>query len=152
MKYTIEKNDQYVVIELQEQKLNTVNSPEFKNELVLLHNNGIPSFILSLRSVEMIDSSGLSALLMANRLCTSLGGLLLLCDINPSVDKMLKIAHLNEVLQIEASLEEAVNKVVAHHAQQQYAPSSGDNGQTPVNMRRRSDEESRLEEDPDRLE
>jgi anti-anti-sigma factor len=150
MKYTIDKHDDYVVIELQEEKLNTVNSPKFKNELVLLHNNGIPSFILSLKSVTMIDSSGLSSLLMANRLCNSLGGLLLISDINPNVEKMLKIAHLDEVLQIEPSVEEAIQKVEAHH-QEHSGGVEPDSSTAPAHVRRRTDEESRLEEDPGRM-
>ena len=73
MKYSIDKKENYSVMELQEENLNSAVSPDLKSELVILSNEGVPSLVLDLSNVKYVDSSGLSAILTANRLWKALG-------------------------------------------------------------------------------
>ena len=66
MKYSIDKKENYAVMELQEDNLNSFVAPDLKSELVILSNEGIANLILDLSKVKYVDSSGLSAILTAN--------------------------------------------------------------------------------------
>ena len=63
--------------------------------------------MLNLKDVKYVDSSGLSAILTANRLCAAAGGVFVICHLNPHVRKLVEISHLNSVLNILDTEEEA---------------------------------------------
>ncbi|MFN5888571.1 MAG: STAS domain-containing protein, partial [Flavobacteriales bacterium] len=54
---------------------------------------------------KFCDSSGLSAILVANRLCKDTNGVFVLTGIHPNVGKMIEIAQLDRVLLIHDTLE-----------------------------------------------
>ena len=68
MKYTVDKKDDFAVLTLKEENLNTLKAPDLKSELIVLHNSGIENLILDLSNTKFVDSSGLSAILTGNRL------------------------------------------------------------------------------------
>lgn len=111
MKYTIEKKEKYALLQLHEDKLNSTISPELKSELVKLNAEGIKSIILDLGEVKYADSSGLSSILIGNRLCENEGGIFILSALNDHVLKLVKISHLDTVLNILPTVEEAVDAV-----------------------------------------
>ena len=74
MKYTIDKKENYTIITIDEKKLDTTIAPDLKSEFVKLNAEGITNLILDLSNVKYTDSSGLSSILIANRLCTSSNG------------------------------------------------------------------------------
>ncbi len=76
MKYTIDKKENYTIITIDEKKLDTTIAPDLKSEFVKLNAEGINNLILDLTNVKYTDSSGLSSILIANRLCNSSSGLL----------------------------------------------------------------------------
>ena len=67
MKYSVDKQEKYCVIRLHEEKLDSVLAPQLKSELVTLNAEGIENVILDLTEVKYTDSSGLSAILVGNR-------------------------------------------------------------------------------------
>ena len=73
MKYTIDKQEQFTLINLHEEKLDSTLAPQLKSDFVSLHTEGTRNVILDLKEVKYIDSSGLSALLVGNRI-TNDGG------------------------------------------------------------------------------
>lgn len=107
MNYTIDKKDKYAVVSTTATKLNTVNAPDLKTELVLMTNEGIKNIVLNLNSCEYCDSSGLSAILVGNRLCEQLDGNFVLTGLQPEVDSLIKISLLDTILNIKESLDEA---------------------------------------------
>lgn len=107
MDYTIEKKEKYVVVTTSSVKLNTVNAPDLKSEFVLLTNDGVKNIILNMNSCEYCDSSGLSAILVANRLCEQLEGNFVLTGLQPEVDSLIKISLLDTILTIKGSIDEA---------------------------------------------
>ncbi len=109
MRFSINKQEYFVVFQLQESKLTSLNTPNVKTELVLLSNEGFKNIIIDLSDVEFVDSSGLSALLVANRLCSESNGSLVITGLNANVNKLIQISQLDKVLHIIPTLEESID-------------------------------------------
>ena len=114
MKYTLDKKEQYTILELQEEKLDSGLAPLLKSEFVTFHAEGIRNLIMDLSKVQYADSSGLSALLIANRLCKELKGILVLVGLQPGLEKLVKISQLTTILTIFPTIEEGVDAVFMH--------------------------------------
>ncbi len=111
MKYSIDKNEQYSILKLHEEKLDSPLSPKLKSEFVTLNAEGIKNLIVDLSEVKYVDSSGLSALLVGNRIYTEDGGIFILTALNDHVMKLIRISQLNNVLNILPTVEEAIDAV-----------------------------------------
>lgn len=113
MKYTIDKQDNYSVVRLHEEKMDSGIAPNLKSELITLHAEGIRNIILDLAEVKYTDSSGLSAMLVGNRVMQEDGGSFILCNLSDHTSKLIKISQLDSVLAIVASVDDAIDKVLA---------------------------------------
>jgi len=111
MEFKIEKLEKYTLIQVMEEKLDTNVAPSLKSELVLISGKGEKNIILDLSSCRYCDSSGLSAILVANRLCKNANGTFVLTGLNDAVDRLITISQLDTVLNIAYSTEEAVDIV-----------------------------------------
>jgi anti-sigma B factor antagonist len=111
MKFSLDKKEFLVVIELQEEKLMSTNAPKFKSELALLGAEGYRNLVIDLQHVKFVDSSGLSALLLANRMCMESKGTLALCQLGSQVSSLIKISQLEDILNIFPTLTEALEFV-----------------------------------------
>jgi anti-anti-sigma factor len=111
MKFTIDKHEKYVLIKLNESKLNSLMSPHLKSELILLNTEGQRNVILDLSAVKYSDSSGLSSLLVGHRLCKNSEGSFILTGINDIIAKLITISQLENVLTIVRNVEEAVDLI-----------------------------------------
>ena len=107
MEFKIEKLENYTLIQVLEEKLDTNVAPSLKSELVLISGKGERNMILDLSSCRYCDSSGLSAILVANRLCKNANGTFVLTGLNDAVDRLITISQLDTVLNIAYSIEEA---------------------------------------------
>ena len=94
MKFAIDKRDRFCVLKIDEEKLLSNYAPQLKSELVMLHTEGFKNIILDLSLVEFVDSSGLSALLVGNRLSKDAGGTFVLTNLNSHIQKLVKISQL----------------------------------------------------------
>jgi anti-sigma B factor antagonist len=111
MKYAIDKQERYAVFSLEEENLNSLIAPKLKSEFVILSNEGIKNLIFDLSAVKFVDSSGLSAILTANRLWKSLGSFVLTGIEHPNVKKLIEISRLNTVLTIIPTVSESIDFV-----------------------------------------
>lgn len=100
MRFEKSVEEKFTVIKLLEEKLDSRISPKLKAEFVNLHALGTRNLILNLSEVKYVDSSGLSAILAANRLCMGEDGVLVIAHVNPHVAKLVEISHLDTVLDI----------------------------------------------------
>lgn len=113
MKYSVEKRDEYAIMTLGEENLNSLKAPDLKSELIVLKNSGIKNLILNLEDVKYVDSSGLSAILTGNRLWTEEGGKFVLTGIvHPSVKMLINISRLDSVLEVTETSSEATKIVM----------------------------------------
>ena len=111
MKYSIDKEKQYSILKLEEANLNSLISPNLKSEFIFLRNEGVKNLILDLQQVQYVDSSGLSAILTANRLWTDHGAFVLGGALQAGVKKIIEISRLDSILTIIPTIEEAVDFV-----------------------------------------
>ena len=111
MKYEIDKQEKYTVLKLNEENLNSILAPDLKSSFVLMSNEGVENLILDLSAVKFVDSSGLSAILTANRLWKGLGTFILTGIVHDSVKKLIEISRLDTVLTIIPTLEESIDYV-----------------------------------------
>lgn len=112
MKYTIDKQEHYAVMSLQEENLNSILAPSLKSELIILSNEGIENLILNLEDVKFVDSSGLSAILTGNRLWKDESIFILTGVKHPSVAKLITISRLDTVLTIKADVKESIDFIM----------------------------------------
>ena len=107
MEFQIDKFENHTLIKVLEEKLDTHIAPTLKSELVLVSGNGEKNIILDLGNCRYCDSSGLSAILVANRLCKNASGTFVLTGLNDAVERLITISQLDTVLNISNSLQEA---------------------------------------------
>ena len=112
MKYNVDKQERYTVFLLQEDNLNSIIAPKLKSEFVILANEGVKNLIFDLSSVQFVDSSGLSAILTADRLWKQLGNFVLTGVGHESVKKLIKISRLDTILTIIPTVSEAIDYVI----------------------------------------
>lgn len=123
MKITLEKKDRYSVLELQEENLNSIIAPDVKSEFIFLRNEGVKNLIFNMNHVKYVDSSGLSAILTANRLWNGYGSFVLTNVNAPAVKKLIEISRLESILTIVPTLPESIDYVMMEELQQELSKS-----------------------------
>jgi anti-anti-sigma factor len=119
MKYSVDKQDRYTVFQVEEENLNSIVAPDLKSEIVILHNEGVNNLIFDLSKVKYVDSSGLSAILTADRLWKTNGSFVLTGVEHSSVKRLFEISRLHNVLSIVPTKEEAVEFVFMEELQRE---------------------------------
>lgn len=114
MKYSVDKQEKYTLLRLNEEKLDSNIAPQLKSEMVTLHAEGIRNVILDLSEVKYTDSSGLSALLVGNRILHEDNGIFILTKLSDHTLKLIKISQLDSVLHILPTVEEGIDAVFMH--------------------------------------
>ncbi|MGC9471033.1 MAG: STAS domain-containing protein [Bacteroidales bacterium] len=107
MEFNIEKKENHTLIQVLVEKLDTHVAPTLKSELVLVSGNGEKNIILDLSKCRYCDSSGLSAILVANRLCKNANGTFVLTGLTEAVERLITISQLDTVLNITETVNEA---------------------------------------------
>jgi len=113
MEFNIEKKENHTLIQVLVEKLDTHIAPTLKSELVLVSGNGEKNIILDLRKCRYCDSSGLSAILVANRLCKNANGTFVLAGLTEAVERLITISQLDTVLNITETVSEAEKLILA---------------------------------------
>ncbi len=111
MKYSIDKHEKYTLLSLEEEKLDTLLAPKLKSEFITLFQSGVPNLILDMSQVRYVDSSGLSSILVANRLAGEVEGFLVLAALSDHVMKLITISRLDTILNITPSVEEGIDAI-----------------------------------------
>jgi anti-anti-sigma factor len=109
MNFEVDKKDNYALVKVKVEKLDSHVSPALKSELVVLNADEFKNLIVDLTDTRYCDSSGLSAILVANRLCKNSNGTFILTGLQRSVSKLISISQLDTILNITPTIEEAVD-------------------------------------------
>lgn len=112
MNFEIINSEKYSLLKSKVEKLDTNHAPELKSELVLINKGGQKNIIIDLSETRYCDSSGLSAILVANRLCKGAEGSFVLTGLQDSVMKLVTISQLHTVLNIVPTFNEAVDFIM----------------------------------------
>ena len=109
MNFETKKIDGITIFKLNEKRLDTNISGLVKGEFTLLLKvEGINKLIVDLTEVETCDSSGLSAILVANRLMHAIGGQICLAAPSDKVYSLIKITRLDRVLHVCETINGAI--------------------------------------------
>lgn len=119
MKIVLDKQEKYATLKLQEENLNSVIAPNVKSEFVFLRNEGVKNLIFDMSDVKYVDSSGLSAILTANRLWNGYGAFVLTNVDHPAVKKLIEISRLETILTIVPTLAESIDYVMMEELQKE---------------------------------
>jgi anti-anti-sigma factor len=111
MNFTVDKQGTHTVIALHVDKLDSNVSPALKSQFVLLNAEGVKNVIVDLSETKYCDSSGLSAILVGNRLAKDVSGTFVITGLQNSVMKLIQISQLDSVLNILPSVLESVDFV-----------------------------------------
>jgi len=113
------RKDQYTIVKLANEKLDATISGEMKAIFVTNFQDGEKNVIFDMSQVRYCDSSGLSSILIGNRLATEREGSFVLCGLSDHVAKLIHISQLDTVLSIVPTLEEAVDLVLFNEIEKQ---------------------------------
>ena len=112
MNFEIKRIDEITIFKLNERRLDTNISGLVKGEFTLLLKvEGVSKLIVDLSDVETCDSSGLSAILVANRIVHSTGGSMRLAAPSEKVYSLIKITQLDRVLPVCETVDEAFEEL-----------------------------------------
>jgi len=96
-----EKNGNVLVVRPQDARLDSAISSEFKTELLrMIERENANQLLVDLQKVEYVDSSGLGALLFGHRHAQAHSGSLKLMRLNQKVRTLIKIANLEDILEV----------------------------------------------------
>jgi len=108
MEFEVKRNGTATIFKLLERKLDSSISPELKGEFLILCRPDTQQLIIDLSDVEFCDSSGLSALLIAERKMREYGGEVRLAGLHKKVFSLIKISHLDRAFGIYESVAKAL--------------------------------------------
>jgi anti-anti-sigma factor len=111
MSFTVTQHNNYSIITSQVDKLNATNAPDLKAAILKQNRGNVNNIIIDLSHTSYCDSSGLSAILSANRICKESSGKFVLCGLQPNVRKMIEIAQLHRILTITEDVNAAIELI-----------------------------------------
>lgn len=109
MNFSIENKDNLVIFTLKNTKLTSDISAQLKAKILIIAQSDIDALIMDLSTVEYCDSSGLGALLLANRQMSEFELPVVLCGVKEPVMQMLTISHIDSLFEFYPTVDEAVS-------------------------------------------
>ena len=119
MKLTVDKQEKYALVKIEESKLTSLVAPELKAEFLVLYQAAFKNMIVDLTETQYCDSSGLSALLTGFRLCRDAGGSFVLTGLQDHVRKLISISQLDNMLSIIPTVNEAIDYIFMDEIEKQ---------------------------------
>lgn len=94
-------------------EIDIASAPRLRQELVRLTSEceGSPRIVVDLGGVDLLDTTGIAAVLEGVKRCTLRSGALALARAEPQVERELEITRILEVLPVHATVDEAVAAV-----------------------------------------
>jgi len=115
--FEIDRQEKYTVIRLKTDKLDSNVAPALKSELVVLNSDGVKNMIIDMTEARYCDSSGLSSILVANRLCKNAKGSFVLTGLQDPVKKLIAISQLDSILSITPTLIESIDLLIGEEVE-----------------------------------
>jgi len=113
----IQENDSlYTLLKLDSTRLDSESSPALRPRVEEALSLGKNNLVLDLEEVNYMDSAGFSAILVVNRLCLEEEGQLILINTQDDIRRLIKMAHLEESLNLKVNLWDAIGDLITHPA------------------------------------
>jgi anti-anti-sigma factor len=111
MKFTHEMIDGVTVIRLDEKRVDTSNSGLLKGEIThIIKSGNVKKLAIDMTAIEQCDSSGLSALLVANRLIEEESGSICIVP-SEKISQLFAVTKLDRILVFSSTLSEAIERL-----------------------------------------
>ncbi len=110
----VSKLRDWIVLQIDEPRLDAHNSSELKNTIQKHLENGENLLIVDLSKVRFIDSSGLGALLSGYKNAKFHQGSMVLAGLQPRVKSMFELTRLNRVFDIFQEAEDVIHAGDGH--------------------------------------
>lgn len=112
MNFETKRVGDITVFKLNEKRLDTSISGLLKGEFtMILKVEGVNKLVIDLSDVESCDSSGLSAILVANRIISVNEGQIKLAAPSEKVRTLIKITQLDRVLSVADTVDNAISEL-----------------------------------------
>jgi anti-anti-sigma factor len=108
MRFSIDRQDNIAIFTLKNNKLDADIAPQLKAELLILCQPELEALVLDMSFVEHVDSTGLGALLLANRQLKDTEAPIILVGVKEMVMKMLSISQLDGIFDYADTVDEAI--------------------------------------------
>ncbi len=112
MNYTVENKDNIVIFKLENQTIESTVSTELKAKMLILAQPDIDALIIDLSSADAIDSSGLGALLLANRQLKDHEIPVILVGVRDFVRSLMSMTKIDEVFEFFPTVQDALDALV----------------------------------------
>ena len=110
MKFEIQTEEDFSIMTLKSERLDSKVAPELKSQFIVLANTSDSGhLILDLSAISFADSSGLGALLLAQRLYRDLDRNLVICNVPDRIRKLLAISQLDHAFTIASDINEGIS-------------------------------------------
>jgi anti-anti-sigma factor len=100
-----------VVLDVTAQQFVYPQSMLLKNHIAKLHQEGHFRLVLNLTNVQQMDSFALASIISALKSCQAQGGKLNMYGLQPAVEQLMKLTHMDRVLDIWISEAQAVSQI-----------------------------------------
>jgi anti-anti-sigma factor len=100
--------NEYIELTITTPRFDSNVSPLLKTELIKIFQENPTHILLNLSYSKYCDSTGLSVLLQAQRLCTQNGNKLIIFGVNEIIKSIFNVSKLNSVFQIVTNKNEAL--------------------------------------------
>ncbi len=108
MRYSIESQDNITIFSLKNKNVNSEVSADLKAEMLILCQPDLRGMILDLSEVEIIDSSGLGAILLAYRQLNDNQIPMMLVGVQENVYKIMEISQISGLFDFFDNIKEAL--------------------------------------------
>ncbi|MEY3385240.1 MAG: hypothetical protein RIR53_51 [Bacteroidota bacterium] len=108
MRFSVEQDDELVVFTLKEPTLDAVLAPEVKSEILIICQPAVKALVIDLSMVQLCDTQGLSALLLARRQMNENEGFVVIVGTNENVRNLFRISQIDGMFEFKNSVNEAI--------------------------------------------
>lgn len=92
-------------------RLDIIGSEGLERKLVELLKNSTGNILLNRKDVSYMSSSGISAVLGASRVASTMKRKLALCEISPSIQKLLEVVELGNIFPVYETQGDGIEKL-----------------------------------------
>lgn len=103
MNFSVQKNGSHTCICLHDKSLDSQVAPRLKSELAVMIGNGEKNILVDLSDCRSCDSSGMSAILLGNRLCNGANGKFVLFGLSDDIREKLEMARVDSLILVANS-------------------------------------------------
>lgn len=112
MKFSVDKKENYVLLQLLEERFTNEIAPALKSELYMLNAEGFKNIVVDLATVvECKDAQDLSSLLVGDRLCKAAGGLFVVAGVTEQLESIIELSNIFNSIVFVNSVAEAIDLI-----------------------------------------